>query len=72
MEIPISLLIFHFIFSSDHENVDPAPNAAKFVLANEDLEDNFAEIITDQKNETWLFIDGFRYKKLTKTDDATK
>lgn len=56
----------------DNENVDPAPNAAKFVLANEDLEENFAEIITDQKNETWLYIDGFRYKKSAKTDHATE
>lgn len=51
-----------------NENLDPVPNIVK----TEDIEENFAEIVTDAKNERWLFIDGFRFKKLAQNKNCTE
>lgn len=62
------------VIKCDHnhgnENLDPVPNIVKFI--HEDSEEHFAEIIIDEKKESWMFIDGFRYKKISQNKQITE
>lgn len=77
-EIRIFTGLNNAIIKCDHnhcnENVDPEPNIVKFIHECQEENPNaeMAEILTDAKNEVWMFIDGFRYKMISKTEQTTE
>lgn len=62
------------VIECDHnhgnENFDPEPNIVKFIHG--ESEENYAEIITDEKRDCWLFIDGFRYRQSSQNKQITE